>query len=303
VEGGARTQAVAQFLSITAGDGRRLEVAVAGPENGDLLLRHGGTPSAAHLFEPMIAAGSERGLRQALYSRPGYGESDRHEGRTVADCVPDAAAIADELGAERFHTLGGSGGGPHALACAALLPERVISAVTIASGAPRDAEGLDWLAGMGQENLDEFGAAENGEEALRAYLEGASAELEGVSGPAMHEALGDLVSEVDRQALSGEFGEYLAASFHKAVAHGIWGWFDDDMAFIRDWGFELDSIAVPVAIWQGVQDRFVPYAHGEWLAGHVPGARPHLLAEHGHLSIAVGAYGEVLDDMLALGRA
>ena len=290
-------------LTITAADGRRLEAVVAGPDDGELLLVHTGTPGAALLYEPMARAGGERGLRHAIYSRPGYGESDRNEGRAVADCAADAEAIADALGAERFYTLGGSGGGPHSLACAALLSERVIGAVTIASAAPRQAEGLDWLAGMGRENLDEFAAADEGGAALEGFLVRIAAHLAEVDGPAVHRALGDLVSDVDRRALTGDFADHVAGSFHKAVSTGIWGWFDDDLAFVRDWGFSLGSISVPVAIWQGGQDRFVPFAHGEWLAGHVPGARAHLLPDHGHLSIAVGAYEEVLDDMLALAPA
>jgi pimeloyl-ACP methyl ester carboxylesterase len=291
-----------ETLTVAAADGRGLEVAVAGPEDGELLLVHTGTPGAALLYPPMVAAGAERGLRHAVYSRPGYGESDRVEGRKVADCGPDAAAIADALEAERFYTLGGSGGGPHALACAALLADRLIAVVTVAGVAPRRAAGLEWSAGMAEENLEEFAAAEQGGAALVEFLERIASHLRTVDGPEVHKALGDLVSEPDREALTGDYADHVAASFHKAVASGIWGWFDDDLAFMRHWGFELESISVPVAIWQGAKDRFVPFAHGEWLAARVPGARPHLLEAHGHLSIAVGAYGEVLDDMLALGR-
>ncbi len=291
-----------ETLTVPAADGRGLEVAVAGPEDGELLLVHPGTPGAALLYPPMVAAGAERGLRHAVYSRPGYGESDRVEGRTVADCGPDAASIADALGAERFYTLGGSGGGPHALACAALLADRLIAAVTVAGVAPRCAGGLEWSAGMAEENLEEFAAAERGGAVLEEFLERIASHLRTVDGPEVHKALGDLLSEPDREALTGDYADHMAASFHRAVASGIWGWFDDDLAFMRHWGFELESISVPVAIWQGAKDRFVPFAHGEWLAAHVPGARAHLLEAHGHLSIAVGAYGEVLDDMLALGR-
>ena len=160
-----------------------------------------------------------------------------------------------------------------------------------------------FLAGMGQENLDEFAAAQEGGATLVEFLDGMADQLKAVDGPEIHKALGDLVSEVDREALSGDFADFMAASFHRGVDRGIWGWFDDDLAFLRGWGFDLESISVPVAIWQGAQDRFVPFAHGEWLAANVPGARSHFLQDHGHLSIAVGAYGDVLDDMLALGRA
>jgi pimeloyl-ACP methyl ester carboxylesterase len=286
-------------LQIVAADGRRLDVELAGPEDGRPLVFHTGTPSAGDVFAPLVQAGSERGVRHIAYSRPGYGRSDRRAGRTVADCVADVAAIADELGIERFFTIGWSGGGPHALACAALLPERTIAAATLASVAPRDADGLDWLSGMGDENLAEFAAAEAGQEQLQAYLEQDAAAMASASAAELHTALGDLLSDVDRGVLSGDFADYLAASMRTGLAHGLWGWFDDDVAFMRHWGFELDAIVPPVTIWQGESDRFVPFAHGEWLAGHVAGARPRLLADHGHLSIVIGSYGRVLDDLIA----
>jgi pimeloyl-ACP methyl ester carboxylesterase len=280
-------------------DGRRLEVQLGGPEDSRALIFHAGTPGAAELFAPLVDAGARRGLRHVTYSRPGYGRSDRHAGRTVADCAADVAAIADALGIDRFYTVGWSGGGPHALACAALLGERVIAAATIASVAPRRAEGLEWLHGMGAENLEEFAAVEGGEEPLLAYLEQHGPELASATGPELHAALGDLLSDVDRGALTGEFADYLAATVRAGLAHGLWGWFDDDIAFVSDWGFELAAVARPVTIWHGVQDRFVPFAHGEWLARHVAGARPRLHSEHGHLSLAIGCYGDVLDELIA----
>jgi pimeloyl-ACP methyl ester carboxylesterase len=286
-------------LQIVGADGRRLDVELTGPEDGRALVFHTGTPSAGVVFAPLVQAGSERGLRHVAYSRPGYGQSDRRAGRTVADCAADVAAIADELGIEQFFTVGWSGGGPHALACAALLPERTIAAATLASVAPRDAEGVDWLNGMGDENLEEFAAADAGQEQLQAYLERNGTALASASGAELHAALGDLLSDVDRGVLTGDFADYLAASTRAGLANGPWGWFDDDIAFIRDWGFELDAIVRPVTIWQGRRDRFVPFAHGEWLAGHVAGARPRLLAEHGHLSIVIGSYGRVLDELIA----
>ncbi len=253
-------------LRVASADGRKLDVAIAGPEDGALVLLHDGTPTAGHLFGPLVAAGAERGVRHASYARPGYRGSDRSAGRSVADCIPDVAAVADALGADRFHVLGWSGGGPHCLATAALLPDRVLSAATIGGVAPADAEGLDWTAGMGEENVAEFGAARAGEPELRSFLEVMAADLAEVSGEELHRELGGLVSEVDRRALTGDFADHMAATFRAAVSRGIWGWFDDDMAFIGDWGFDPGAIEPPVAIWQGGEDRFVPFAHGKWLA-------------------------------------
>ncbi len=282
--------------------GRMLEVELSGPDQGLPLIFHNGTPMAGRMLEPMVARGAERDVRHIAYSRPGYCGSERDPGRTVADCVADVAAIADQLGVERFLTVGWSGGGPHALACAALLPERTIAAATLAGVAPLNAPGLDWLADMGEENLEEFAAAEAGEEQLCSYLQAAAAEMLGSSAEDIHAALGDLLSDVDRAVLSGEFAEYFAASSQASLEHGIWGWLDDDLAFFGDWGFELGAITRPVSIWQGEQDRFVPFGHGRWLAEHVSGATAHLPGEHGHLSLAIGSYGQVLDELLAAAR-
>jgi pimeloyl-ACP methyl ester carboxylesterase len=263
------------------------------------LVVHHGTPGAGLVYEPFAEAAAERGLRYVAYSRPGYGGTPRSEGRTVASCAADVAAMLDELGAERCHTVGWSGGGPHALACAALLGDRVASAAVIAGVAPWGAQGLDWKAGMGKENLEEFAAVEAGPDALRAFLEQARAAMEGITGEQVAASLGDLIGEADRSALAGDFAGFLAASFRAAMADGVDGWFDDDLAFRADWGFDLRAIAVPVTIWHGDDDRMVPQAHGEWVAAHVPGARTELRPGKGHISITVDCFGEVLDDLVA----
>jgi pimeloyl-ACP methyl ester carboxylesterase len=291
----------AERHELTTVDGRRLVVEVAGPPDGEVVLAHTGTPEAGIVYAPKVTAGAERGLRHVSYARPGYAGSDRHPGRTVADCAADVAAIADQLGIERFYVVGQSGGGPHALACAALLPARVHAVATLGGVAPRDAAGLDWLAGMGAENVEEFGAAEAGEDELRAFLEQDAAAFAEVSPEQVKEMLGDLVGEADRAVVGGEYARHLTEDFREALSTGIWGWFDDDLAFFADWGFDLGSIAVPVTVWQGDDDRMVPFAHGRWLAANVAGARPRLLPGEGHLSIEVTLYGEVLDDLLARG--
>jgi pimeloyl-ACP methyl ester carboxylesterase len=175
----------------------------------------------------------------------------------------------------------------------------VIKTATIAGAAPWDAEGLDWLAGMGAENAEEFAAVEAGEEALRAWLENAQGTLRDVTGDQVAASLGDLIGEADRAVLTGEFAEYLAASMRAAVSHGVEGWLDDDLASRAHWGFDVGAIDVPVTIWQGDDDRMVPFAHGQWLAAHVQGARAELRPGDGHFSIALAHYGEILDDLLA----
>jgi pimeloyl-ACP methyl ester carboxylesterase len=288
-------------LQVSTPDGRRLEVEVGGPPEGRPLLFQVGTPSAGRLYEPLVEVGAARGLRHIAYSRPGYGRSERRAGRRVADCVDDIEAVCEALGVERFLTVGWSGGGPHALACAALLPKRTLAAATLAGVAPRDAAGLEWLDGMGEENVAEFGAADAGAEQLEKFLRPERDGILAAGGPEIGESLGQLMSPVDRDAASGEFAEYLAALFHGGLEQDIWGWFDDDVAFAGDWGFALDRIERPVAVWQGSEDRFVPYAHGQWLAVNVAGAQPRLLDGEGHLSILLGEYGRLLDDLVSLG--
>lgn len=280
-------------------DGRSLEVHVCGDGDGPVVLFHTGTPSSGRPFAGWTRASEARGVRHVFYSRPGYAGSTRAPGRSVADCVGDVTAIADAVGVERMHVVGWSGGGPHALACAALMGERVISAAVLAGVAPYGVPGLDWLDGMGAENIEEFEATQAGSEALRQFLEPFRDQLAHVTAAEIVEAFGDLISDVDRPALSGEFAQFMAASSAAAVEQGVWGWLDDDLAFMGDWGFDLASISRPVAVWQGRHDRMVPLSHGEWLAANIPGAAPHLLDGDGHLTIVVDGYGAVLDELLA----
>jgi pimeloyl-ACP methyl ester carboxylesterase len=282
--------------------GRRLDAVSAGPRDGLAFVFHGGTPSAAVAYQPAVGTVLARGLRYISLSRPGYAGSEPQPGRAVADAADDVAAILDQLGAAEFVTAGWSGGGPHALACAALLPQRCKAAATISGVAPYPAEGLDWLAGMGKENLDEFGAALQGEQVLTPWLERAAVELVQITGAQVAAAFGDLISDVDRAALTGEFAAWVAALFRAAVSTGVAGWCDDDLAFVTPWGFDLAAITVPVFIWQGDQDRMVPFEHGRWLAAHVAGSTARLLPGEGHLSIALGAFGHIVDDLIDAAR-
>ncbi len=287
------------FRHVHLGDGRVLEVLVAGPDGGMPLLFHNGTPTAATLFPPLVDAAARRGLRTVTYSRPGYASSTASPGRAVADAAADVRALLDDIDAGRFVTAGWSGGGPHALACAALLGARCAAAASLCGVAPL-ADDLDWLAGMGPENVEEFGLSLQGEAALTPWLEEQAVQLASVQAGDVTAALGGLVSEVDRASLTGEFAEYMAATLRRAVSTGIAGWRDDDLAFTTPWGFDLQTIETPVAIWQGGEDRMVPMAHGEWLVRHVAHARAHLHPGEGHLSLVVSALDRILEDLVAL---
>ena len=279
--------------SIDAGGGRVLHVVEGGEADGFPILVHHGTPGCGLIYEPHAEDAAERGIRLIAYDRTGYRGSSRHAGRSVADVAADVAAIADALGFERLATWGISGGGPHALACAALLPGRIVAAASLASPAPYDADGLDYLAGMGEDNVAEFNAALEGEQALRPFHE-RDAPLLAAGGPdGLREGIATLLSAVDATALQGALAAHLYDGFVGGLSSGIDGWLDDDLAFVAPWGFDLDAIALPVLLWHGVEDRFVPPAHGEWLAARIPGVEARITAEDGHLTLYENRIPEV----------
>jgi pimeloyl-ACP methyl ester carboxylesterase len=290
-------------FEVRAKDGRLLMVTVLGPEDADAVFLLHGTPGVRNLFDFNVEEGARRGLRHVLYSRPGYEGSDRHPGRVVADCAPDVAAIADELGIETFYAIGESGGGPAALAVAALLPGRVRAAATMASPRPLEADDEDWLEGQGEGNLDEYEALGKGDEAAREHIEAELDELRQVrTREQLLAALGKNLCDADRAILATEFGEGVLANWIRIGEQGsVWGWLDDDKAHLAAWGFELDRVAPPVTVWQGGKDRMVPAAHGRYLAGHLPNARLRLFPEDGHVSLW-RHYDAVLADLVDRGR-
>jgi pimeloyl-ACP methyl ester carboxylesterase len=286
---------------VPVADGRVLEVLDAGPKGALPLVIHNGTPGAPVAFGPMTESARAAGFRFITYGRPGYGASTENPARSVADAADDTAALLDRLGADRFATLGMSGGGPHALAAAARLGNRCLAAASAGSLAPAEAPGLEFLAGMAADNVAEFKAALAGPEPLTKFLTPLADQLKRITGAQLIDSLGALVSDVDRKALNGELAEWLAAQFRKALERGISGWRDDDLAFVKPWGFDVRAIEVPVAIWQGRRDQFVPYAHGQWLARNVRNARAHLLDDQGHLSLALDSKA-IFEDLAALAK-
>ena len=268
--------------------GARLDYIVEG--DGDaLLVYHHGTPAAGPISQDILGAAAAQGFVVAELVRPGYGESTRQPGRSVADVAPLVAAVADRLGFGRFVTMGWSGGGPHAIATAALMPERCAGALCLAGVAPYGQSDLDFLAGMGEDNIVEFGAALEGEAALEAFLSETAAGLREVTADQVIDAMRSLLPPVDQAHLTGKEGDEMAAELRWSLAHGIWGWFDDDIAFTRPWGFDLGAITVPVQVWQGTEDLMVPFTHGQWLAERLSSSDPHLVDGEGHLSLAAQA--------------
>ena len=280
---------------VTLRDGRTLHVYDEGDPDGRVVVEHHGTPGSGLSYPPDVELARERGLRIVAYDRAGYGGSTPKAGRTVADLAADVEDVLDALGIERFAAFGGSGGCPHAFACAALLAPRCGAAAAVASPTPWDADGIDQLAGMGEQNVEEFTAAEEGAEPLEAFLEPMAAELRAASAEEIKDVMSTLLPPVDRAVLTGDRAEHAKRNFDRAIAPGIAGWRDDDLAFVNPWGFDLDEIRVPTLLWQGVQDKMVPVAHGRWLAERIPGVEAHISDHDGHLSIVVNRLAEIYD--------
>ena len=277
---------------VQTADGRALTVREAGDPRGIPVLALAGTPGSTVFYELHARDAEERGIRLVSYARPGYEGSTRDEGRTVADCAADIAAVCDALGIERFCVWGGSGGGPHVLAAAALLPERVAAAAALCAVAPFDADGLDWYDGMGEQNVHDFDLAREGGAAHRANLEHEREELLAATPDQLVEVWHSLLGPADREAATGELAASLLEHGRAGVEGGVDGWIDDELAFVAAWGFDLGAIRVPVLLWQGEQDRFVPRGHGAWLAERIPGVEARITAPDGHLTL-IGRIPEV----------
>jgi len=278
---------------ISTPDGRALRVEEGGDPAGRPVLMHHGTPGTGHLYGPHAADARERGIRLIAYDRPGYGGSTAQPGRSVADCALDVVVISEALGIDRLAVWGVSGGGPHALACAALLPDLVVAAASLASIAPYGAAGLDYFAGMGQENIDDTRLTLEDEPAARAKLGDDRDRMLALTADDMVNAFPTLLSAVDAAAQTRELAEYLVWCNRDGLADGGEGWWDDGMAHLKPWGFSFETIQVPVQLWHGQHDQFVPYQHGEWLASRIPGIDAHLTREDGHVTLIQGRIPEV----------
>ncbi|MEU2626428.1 alpha/beta hydrolase [Kitasatospora sp. NPDC007106] len=258
-------------------DGRTLRHYDTGPADAPLtVVWHHGTPNLGTPPAPLLPAAARLGIRFVSYDRPGYGGSTPLPGRDVASAAADTAALADSLGIERFAVLGHSGGGPHALACAALLPDRVLAAASVAGLAPYGADGLDWYAGM----------TDSGVASLRAAAAGRAAKER-------HQR--DHGADYDCEFTPGDL----------AALHGVWSWFDtvvgpavaagpaalidDDLAYTAPWGFDPGRIRTPVLLVHGERDRIVPAAHSRWLADRIPTADLRTRPDDGHISVLTTA--------------
>jgi pimeloyl-ACP methyl ester carboxylesterase len=243
----------------------------ASAAGGLAVFWHHGTPNVGAPPEPLFPAAERLGIRWVSYDRPGYGGSTSRPDRNVASAAAYASAVADVLGIDRFAAIGHSGGGPHALACAALLPERVLGSVSIAGLAPYDAVGLDWYKGMAASGVASLRAATEGRAVKERYeASGAAYDPEFTPG--------------DHAALAGEWS-WLGTVVNAAVQAGPGGLIDDDLAYVAPWGFDPAQIDTPTLLLHGGLDRVVPCTHSEWLGNQMPAAELRLSPDDGHISI------------------
>ncbi|MFZ0041900.1 MAG: alpha/beta fold hydrolase [Solirubrobacteraceae bacterium] len=270
---------------VITSDGRTLKVLERGDPDGQPVLVHNGMPNSRLLYDADVEKAQAQGIRMISYDRPGYGGSTRHEGRTVGDCAQDVRDIAAALGIDRLAVWGISGGGPHALACAALLPDLVPAVASLASDAPWGSEGLDYFDGMGEMNVEDIKLQLDDAPAARAKCEADRQEMLALTAAELVEYLKTLLAPVDAALLTGALGQFLIDSFQVGLGPGSDGWWDDGVANLAPWGFELTAIQTPVLLLHGRQDRFVPFAHGQWLAEHIPGVEAQLSDVDGHLSL------------------
>jgi pimeloyl-ACP methyl ester carboxylesterase len=274
-------------------DGRTLRLIEDGDPGGRPVFVLHTCPGSKLLYGKHVADASRRGIRLISYDRAGYGGSTARPGRAVVDEASDVRAIADSLGIDRFAVWGHSKGGSFALACAAVLPERLVAAASIAAVAPNPAEGLDWFAGVSEGTVAGFQLFTNDPVAWRRKLAQEVKETKGITVEQLYESLFGSSSESDRAVLTPELLAFAYAQLQDGLSQGPDGFIDDALSDIRPWGFEFNSIKVPVQLWHGMDDRLVPLAHAKWLATRLPRADIHLEPGEGHISLFARRIPEV----------
>lgn len=275
-------------------DGRKLEYFENGVASDSAILFLHGTPSDGTLWQPWLD--EIKGVKAISTSRAGYGLSDRHKGRSVADDLSDQSAVLDALGITKFVVIGWSGGGPHSLNMTR--DPRCAASFTLAGVGEWNREDLDFLAGMGPENNEEFGEALKGEAAITAWMNANAVAMKNVTGPDLIAAFGGLIGDADKRALTLEVADHYASSYSRALSVSYDGWIDDDLAFVRDFGFDIEKIDKPVVIWQGDDDFMVPHAHSEWLAKHIPNSDLRFIPGHGHISLGEEFRPQIIKEAL-----
>ena len=273
-------------------DGRELEILDNGINAESAIIFHHGTPGHANTWGDWLDAAATAGIRAISYSRAGYGTSDRHPGRSVISINNDIAQVLDSKNIIKFVSIGWSGGGPHSLATTC--EPRNVGAISLAGVGAFGVDDLDFLEGMGPENHDEFGAALKGEAVIDKWMNDNAGPMKSVTGSDIIEAFGGLIGDADKAALNAGGADQMASSTRSALAVSFDGWIDDDLVFVKQWGFDLAAITKPVFLWQGDDDFMVPHAHSYWLEKHIPTATLTFKAGEGHISLGIKYRSEIL---------
>ena len=278
-------RAAGEVQYVKMDDGRRkLALEITGdPDGYPVFLMHG-TPGSRNGPRPRGMVLYRLGLKLISYDRPGYGSSTRQKGRSVSDAAADVAAIADFLGHRRIAVIGRSGGGSHALACAAHLADRVSVAAVLVGLAPSDAQGLDWYAGMNRHNVNEYSTADANEAMLRASLEDKALQTQQNPQIILTDLIPDMCREDRRVVDDVTLRKLLTDTYAMAVQQGADGWIDDVLAFRKPWGFDFSQIRCPVKLWHGMNDDFSPVEHAQWLAEQIENAELEIGTAEGHFA-------------------
>lgn len=276
-------------------DGRQLAWTESGARDGAAVLLLHGSPGSRLGRQTEFAQLADAGIRQITYDRPGYGLSDPHPGRTVADAVADVRALLDAAGVDRAGVIGGSGGGPHALALATLLPERCTLVHCVVGVAPHALLGDDFFTGMDPANQRRFALSAGDRQAvLQAFTdEVLRLAAQRTQDPAS--IMGDMdLPDSDREILR-QTAEVTAVVLAEAFRQGVAGFADDFAAMAKEWGFDPREATAPVVISYGDHDVNVPAGHGRWLAANVPNVEVRATSDAGHLMSPEAGFALVLE--------
>jgi len=285
---------MSQSSLLTLKDGRKLEYLTNGVESDKAILFLHGTPGSALAWNSYLP--EVKGVRAISTSRAGYGLSDRHKGRSVADDLNDQQQILDHFGIKSFVSVGWSGGGPHSLNMTR--EARCKAAFTLAGVGEWGNADLDFLADMGPENHEEFGEALKGEAAIEEWMKANALIYNTIKGSELIEAFGGLIGDADKRALTPEVAEVMATGMRHSNSVSFYGWLDDDLAFVRDFGFDITKIDKPVVLYQVDDDFMVPHAHGYWLEKKIPTAKLNFVPGHGHISLIFEYRNQIIKEAL-----
>ena len=275
-----QTGPLAHLTRVRLADGRHLCYACHGPLDGEPVFLFHGEPGS-RLFLPGLEAVLRQGVRLITVDRPGYGCSDPQPGRSLLDWPQNIASLADELGFERFSILGVSGGGPHALACAYLMPERLKSVAIASSPCPFDYRRATDNLSPGR--LEEFALAREAPDMLRPMVNRAVSRIREQPAAYVTE-LGERLDASDGRLLaSAAVSAMYCADLGEAVRAGGEGWLQEAHLLASPWPFDPADIGMPVRIWHGERDRIAPPRMARLLWRAMRGSELRLARGEGHL--------------------